>query len=197
MTSIEAGTGLAGADGVTGAWSLEAEPTAGLLRLHAGVLEELRRRGVVRSSNNPVADLAEHLATIAFRLKLAPKSARGYDASGRGLRFQVKARRLTPHNRSRQLGFFRGLDDAERPFDVLIGMLFEADFTVYRAAWVPFGIVKLRASPVEYVKASRFILADSVWAIPGVRDVTGIFRGAAEDGSVRAIGSFAGHADRA
>lgn len=37
-----------------------------LLVLHAAVSEELRWRGVTRSSNNPVGDLAEHLFYRAF-----------------------------------------------------------------------------------------------------------------------------------
>ena len=38
-----------------------------LLVLHAAVSEELRRRGVTRSSNNPVGDLADYLICRAFR----------------------------------------------------------------------------------------------------------------------------------
>ncbi|MDQ3408201.1 MAG: hypothetical protein M3472_08640 [Chloroflexota bacterium] len=34
------------------------------------------------------------------------------------MRYQVKARRLTARNRSRQLGFIRGLDKEEDPFDL-------------------------------------------------------------------------------
>jgi hypothetical protein len=40
-----------------------------LLVMHAAVSEELRRRGVIRSSNNPVGGLAEHLFCRAFGWK--------------------------------------------------------------------------------------------------------------------------------
>ena len=66
-------------------------------------MEELRRRGIVRSSNNPVADIAEALVADTLGLRLAPKGAQGYDAEGDdGRRYQVKSRRLTGHNRRRR-----------------------------------------------------------------------------------------------
>jgi hypothetical protein len=34
--------------------------------MHAEVSDELRRRGVIRSWNNPIGDLAEHLFRRAF-----------------------------------------------------------------------------------------------------------------------------------
>jgi hypothetical protein len=42
-----------------------------LLVMHAAISEELRRRGVTRSSNNPVGDLAEHLFRRALGWKRA------------------------------------------------------------------------------------------------------------------------------
>ena len=53
---------------------------ADLLRLFSRVLDELRSRGVVRSTNNPVADYAEYLVIKALDLRAAPKSTKGYDA---------------------------------------------------------------------------------------------------------------------
>lgn len=52
-----------------------------LLVMHAAVSEELRRRGVIRSSNNPVGDLAEYLFCRAFGWKQAPNSMRDADAT--------------------------------------------------------------------------------------------------------------------
>lgn len=48
-----------------------------VLRLYSDVLQELIRRGVCRSTNNPVADVAELLAIQALGLKRAPKSTKG------------------------------------------------------------------------------------------------------------------------
>jgi hypothetical protein len=81
-----------------------------LLVMHAAVSEELRRRGVIRSSSNPVGDLAEHLFCRAFGWKQAPNSMRDAEATDAAeVRYQIKGRRLTPHNNSRQLGALREL----------------------------------------------------------------------------------------
>jgi hypothetical protein len=41
--------------------------------MHAEVSQELRQRGVIRSSNNPIGDLAEHLFCRVLRLEAGAK----------------------------------------------------------------------------------------------------------------------------
>jgi hypothetical protein len=48
-------------------------PTRESFSLFVGVLDELRSRGITRSTNNPVADLAELLCEKALLLERAPK----------------------------------------------------------------------------------------------------------------------------
>lgn len=79
-----------------------------LLALHSSVGEELRERGITRSANNPTGDLAEYLFCKAFGWTHATNSSVHIDAiDAQGLRYQIKARRQTPHNNSRQLSGFR------------------------------------------------------------------------------------------
>ena len=79
-----------------------------LPRIWAIAMEEMRRRDLVRSSNDPAADIAEALVAKRLGLTLAPKVAQGYDAEGPdGRRYQVKSRRLTKQYASRQVGFLR------------------------------------------------------------------------------------------
>ena len=179
--------------------ALSAESAPALLALYAAIVEELHGRGVVRSTNNPVGDYAEHLTARAFGLSLAGNSSIGYDAvSEDGIRYQVKSRRLTPRNPSRQLSAIRGLEPGADPFDFLVGILFTADFVVLRAALVPVAVVRQLAVRNDYVNAWRLMLRDSVWAVPGVGDVTDRIREAAEaaplprpapEGRHRSIGS--------
>ena len=144
-----------------------------LLALYADILTELRDRDVIRSTNNPVADYSEWLVAKAFDFALAPKSEAGYDVVAPDLtRYQVKGRRPTIENPSRQLSFIRGLDGASEPFDYLIGILFRPDFTVLRAAEIPVADIHQLAVWTAHVNGWRFILRDSVWERPGVRDVT-------------------------
>ena len=89
-----------------------ASPTT-LLRLQAAAVEELRRRGVVRTGNAPLGDYAEHLFAKAFGWKLTVNSSVSYDAEDdEGTRYQIKARRLRNNVAGgRQLGVMRGLPD--------------------------------------------------------------------------------------
>ena len=69
-----------------------------LLRLHAAIGEELRERGIVRSSNNPVGDFAEYLFCKAFGWSPADNSNKGSDAlCNNGKLYQIKSRRPTRH----------------------------------------------------------------------------------------------------
>src|SRR5580693_5542284 len=72
-----------------------------LLKLHARVSEELRERGIVRSSNNPTGDLAEYLFCRAFGWTQAGNSHPNADATGTDGKtlYQIKGRRCTPQRR--------------------------------------------------------------------------------------------------
>jgi len=104
-------------------------------------MEELRRRGVIRSSNNPVADYAEYFVAHKFGLTLETGSNKGFDARDKkGLRYQIKSRRITTHNQSRQLGVIRNLD--ENLFDYLLAILFSIDFTTNTIFKIPHDLIK-------------------------------------------------------
>jgi hypothetical protein len=156
-----------------------------LLRDYGAILDELRRREIVRSTNNPVSDYAELLFCNAFGWRREVNSASGYDATDEnGLRYQIKARRLTPtagpSGQSRQLSAIRTLDDsASAPFDFLAGLLVDANFQVIRAALVPVAVVRQRSKYVKHTNSRRFLLHDDVWNLPGVKDVTAEVRAAA------------------
>jgi hypothetical protein len=146
-----------------------------LLALYAQVADELRSRGITRSSNNPTGDLAEYLFCKAFGWKQSGNSNPSIDAidSG-GVRYQVKGRRITRYNNSRQLSAIRNLAGAH--FDFLAGVLFNEDYTVMRAALIPHSVALERASFVEYTNSHKFLLRDDVWSAAGVREVTAELR---------------------
>lgn len=112
-----------------------------LLMAFAAVVSELGERGISRTKNNPVADYAEWLVASRMELDLSANSRLGFDAIGNdGAKYQIKSRRLTEDNRSTQLGVIRNLDS--RPFDFLIAVIFEADFSVLHAARIPVEVVR-------------------------------------------------------
>lgn len=142
-----------------------------LLALYADVIDELRHKGAVRSKNNPVADYAESLVVRALGLRQVTKSTAGHDAvDENGLRFEIKSRRVTPGNPSRQMSAIRGLEN--RPFDFLIGVIFAPDFTVQRACMAPIDVVRETSKFVKHTNSWKLVLHDSLWLRPGVRDIT-------------------------
>ena len=112
-----------------------------LLQLYRDVMEELRSRKLIRSSNNPVADYAEKVAVERLNLSRAGKENRGYDALDKQKRrYQIKGRRITKHNSSRQLGVIRNIED--KLFDYLVAIIFNEDFSVKEIWKVPYQYVK-------------------------------------------------------
>src|ERR1700733_729526 len=142
-----------------------------LLILYGQILDTLRARGTTRSANNPVADYAEGLCKKALSLTLNPKSTAGYDGMNpTGQKIEVKARRITNENGSRQLSAIRGIE--KQHFDYLAGILFKADFSVMKGGLIPYAVVNQHGRKSEHTRSHRFLLMDSVWSLPGVRDIT-------------------------
>ena len=130
-------------------------------------------------ANQPLGDYAELLFARAFEWRLENNSSSGHDAtdSATGLRYQIKSRRITVHNGSRQLSFLRRLP--ERTFDFLAGVLFNADYSILRAAIVPHALLEPRCRFSKHANGWLFKLDESVWSLPDVRDVTNELKAAA------------------
>ena len=149
-----------------------------LLGLHAGIMEELRRRGVARNENNPTSNLAEFLFCRAFDWQRAPNSKKGFSARDRtGRRYQIKGRRLHPSNESRQLSAIRDLDG----FDTLAAVLLDKDYRVLRAALIPSGVARERCKFVRHTNSYKFMLTDDVWDDTQVMDATKELRAVASE----------------
>lgn len=155
---------------------LAARSTPELLRLHAAVIGALKDRGVVRTKNNPVGDYAEWLVANALDLELQSNSAAGYDAtSADGVRYQIKARRVTPDNRSRQLSAIRKLD--AKDFDRLIGVIFNADFEITDAYEIPHEVIAEYSRYRSHTNAHIVHLQGSLLTDPRVADIAARLRG--------------------
>jgi hypothetical protein len=142
-----------------------------LLALHAQIAAELRKRGITRSFNNPTGDLAEFLFCRAFGWRQAGNANPNIDAIGSDeMKYQIKGRRITPGNPSRQLGALRNLEGAH--FDYLAAVLFSAEYGIFRAAIIPHAVVLQRATFQEHTNGHIFLLRDDVWRASGVLDVT-------------------------
>lgn len=148
---------------------------AELLSAHGALIEELKRRGVLRSKNNPTGDYAEWLVSERLGLTLENNSAKGYDATDAvGVRYQIKGRRVTQDNPSTQLGVIRNLERME--FDFLVAVVFDADWRVIRAAKIPHGVVGELATFRSHINGHVMHLRPSVLVVHGVEDVTAVLR---------------------
>lgn len=145
---------------------------ADLLLLHSDIIEELRRRGIVRSANNPTGDLAEYIFCKAYGWDRAGNSKAGFDATCKRTKrkYQIKARRITSRNNSRQLSAIRELDACH--FDFLAGIIFNERYEVVKAIIVPHSAILSRCTYVEHTNSHKLLLHDDVWKLPGAKDVT-------------------------
>ena len=142
-----------------------------LLQLNASIGDELRARKICRTSNNPVGDVAEYLFHVAFDWTLETNSKAGFDAICPKLgRIQIKSRRVSVHNPSRQAGDIRNLD--KKLFDYLAGVVFDHSYGVHVAMLVPHQLVLERATDIHHTRSSRIYLRDDWLLINGVRDMT-------------------------
>ena len=143
--------------------------SSSLLGLHARIMEELRRRCVVRSANIPTGDLAEFLFCRAFPWERMPNAEKGFDArDSRCTRYQIKGRGLHSRSKSRQLSGIRDFDG----FDTLAAVLFDDKYRVSRAALIPNAVVRERCKFVPHTNSHKFMLTDDVWDDKRVTDVT-------------------------
>ena len=133
-----------------------------LLQFYARLMEELRDRKLIRSSNNPVSDYAEKIVCEKLKLSLAGKSSKGYDAidENTGTKYQIKARRLTSHNRSRQLGVIRNL--GQNPFDYLIAVIFNESFEPIEIWQIPLETIRKYARYSKHQNGHILVLTGNV-----------------------------------
>ncbi|MFN0177481.1 MAG: hypothetical protein ACKVZ0_01690 [Gemmatimonadales bacterium] len=123
-----------------------------------------------------MADYAEWLVSTRLGLTLAGNSTSGHDATdSAGVRYQIKGRRLTAQNRSTQLSQLRRLET--RPFDSLLAVVFNPDFTVSYGASVPLEIVVRLSRFSAHTNAHVFHMRRDVLGLDGVTDITELLAG--------------------
>lgn len=143
-----------------------------LLQTYARILTELVERGVTRTRNAPVGDIAEYLVRIAYDGELAPPSEKSWDVLGPdGRKIQVKCRLVVPGSKAtQQYSPFRSWD-----FDICVFVTFDAfTYDVLQAIEVPSEGIQALAAPVPHVgaTAARVNTRTNFSKLPGTTDVT-------------------------
>ena len=139
-----------------------------LLQTHGAVIDELLRRGVVKTRNNRIGDYTEWLVCKRMQLEMQPNSRAAFDAiDAEGIRYQIKGRQ---ENRpSVQFSAIRDL--ADHGFDFVIAVVFNADYSIRFAVTIPHKIVPRFARYQEHTNAHNLILTDSIAREAGVTDI--------------------------
>ena len=146
-----------------------------LLCLFGSILDELQSRGIVRTSNNPISDYTEWLVSSRLKLKLAGNSEKGFDATDeKGVRHEIKARRVTPKNKSRQLSAIRDIEGEH--FDFLIAVIYNKDFEVILALKIPRPVVVAKSSYVKSTNSFKLMADDRLKDEPGVEDIAHLLK---------------------
>ncbi len=143
-----------------------------LLQLQAAITNELKHQGVVRTQNNPLGDYTEWLVAKALDLDLQANSKAGYDGiskDGEKVRVQIKGRRVTPQNNSRQLSAIRKLE--KKDFDQLAAVIYDENFNIIEALLIPYEVVGEYATYRKHVNAHILILKGPILADPRVKDI--------------------------
>lgn len=141
-----------------------------LLQLTGQILDELSARKIVRTSNNPVGGYTEWLVSKCLSLTLCRNSEKGFDSTGKdGAKYEIKARRVTPANKSRQLSAIRNIEGEH--FDFLIAVVYNKFFEVILALKIPRAVVVAKSSYVKSTNSYKLMAEDSLKDEPGVVDI--------------------------
>ena len=146
-----------------------------LLQLTGKILDELSARKIVRTSNHPVSGYTEWLVSQRLGLTLCGNSEKGFDSMDKaGVKYEIKARRVTPANKSRQLSAIRDIEGEH--FNFLIAVVYNKDFDVILALKIPRSVVVAKSSYVKSTNSYKLMAEDGLKDEPGVEDVAHLLK---------------------
>lgn len=140
--------------------------TRQLLALWGAILRELRRRGVVRTANNPIGDIAEALVAAHVGGERASFSNRGWDVKGPdGALLEVKGIRIDEVATRKNLSPIPATSEYTR----LVVVVFDADLRVAEALEVDRAVIEEFFNPRKKDGARIVRLTQKFKADPRVR----------------------------
>ena len=140
-----------------------------LLQTHSAVIAELRRRGVVKTKNNPIGDYTEWLVCNRLCLRVKGNSQKSFDAIDlKGNKYQIKGRRSGAS--SVQFSSIRALE--LHGFDFVIAVIFNDDYSVRLAARISHDAVPTLARYQPHTNGYNLILTKTALEKDGVQDIS-------------------------
>ena len=148
--------------------SLRDKSVLALLRAHSDILDELRRRKVCRTNNNPVGDYTEWLVCRSLNLTPQGNSASGFDAQGEdGVKYQIKGRRSDAQRV--QFSAIRNLKGNQ--FDFLVAVAFLDDWSIRFALKLPHDAVSSVVQFQGHTNSHRLLLSGMEGGQEGIEDI--------------------------
>lgn len=143
----------------------ESRSTRELLADFAAIMRALRDRGVVRTNNNPIGDIAEAIVAEHYGGKRGSFSQSGWDVKlPDGERLQVKGLRRTGARGRRNLSPIRDSD-----YDAVIVVVFDEDFRVVEGLRIERATVEALFSHRAHVNGRIITVTDKLRAHPDVQ----------------------------
>lgn len=148
--------------------------TVELMKLNQLTLDELERREVIRTRNNPVSEYTEWLVADKMQMELAAPSTKGYDATTLdGRRIQIKSRKNNLKNKSLVLGIIRNYELNQ--FDELIAVIYNTDFSIRYAISIPHELVKEYGFYNQHQNGYTLRISNSLLIDPRVKNIIEFF----------------------
>lgn len=138
-----------------------------LLALWASALRELRDRGIVRTFNNPIGDIAEELVALHYGGERGSFSQKTWDVRAGGELLQVKALRRTGTGTRRNLSPVRS-DDG---YTAVIVVVFTEDLRVDGALRIPREVVNDLFERRSYVNGRVIVMGRRLLEHPAVEAI--------------------------
>ena len=123
-----------------------------LLQLEAAIVSELRGRGLVRTNNKPLGDIAEQIVLAARGGVLEPNSTKSHDVTSLdGRRIQVKAMGARKVGRAGTFSPFRSFG-----FDTAVFLVFAAEtFEIVLAREVPAADIEAATRCIPHINGRQ------------------------------------------
>ena len=144
-----------------------------LLQTHSAVIAELRRRGVVKTKNNPIGDYTEWLVCNRLGLETQDNSKASFDAIDlQGVRYQVKGR--CSNANAVQFSAIRNLE--QHGFDFVIAVIFDETYFVRQAVKIPHKAIPKLARYQRHINGYNLIWTPKAAGEDGVQDISRLLR---------------------
>jgi hypothetical protein len=128
---------------------------------------ELRVRDIIRTNNNPVGDIAEAIVAKHYDAERGSFSQAGWDVkTPDGERIQVKAIRLTPTTKRRNLSPIR-----DNAYDSVVVVLLDENFQVVEGLKLSRETVEELFAHREYVNGRVITVTKALRADPRVEKI--------------------------